>query len=78
MSACGCSPGRRDRTVRAYPTPGRAELGKGPCAVTKQADVPAKMRDGVTLLADVYRPTETGTYPVILTRLPYNKSVAQT
>ncbi len=60
------------------PEPGRAELAKGPCAVTKQADVPAKMRDGVTLLADVYRPTETGTYPVILMRLPYDKSVAQT
>ena len=26
---------------------------KGPCTVSKQVDVPAKMRDGVTLLADV-------------------------
>ena len=42
------------------------------------AIVPAKMRDGVTLLADVYRPTEPGTYPVILMRLPYNKATAQT
>jgi len=51
---------------------------KGPCAVSKEVDVPAKMRDGVTLLADVYRPTEPGSYPVLLMRLPYNKSTAQT
>ena len=51
---------------------------KGPCAVSKQIDVPAKMRDGVTLLADVYRPTEAGSYPVLLMRLPYNKTTAQT
>jgi uncharacterized protein len=55
-----------------------ADLSKGPCTVTKQADVPAKMRDGITLLADVYRPTEAGSYPVILMRLPYDKSTAQT
>jgi hypothetical protein len=47
-----------------------ADVSKGPCAVTKLIDVPAKMRDGVTLLADVYRPIEAGSYPVILMRLP--------
>ncbi|CAN5383970.1 CocE/NonD family hydrolase [soil metagenome] len=31
------------------------------------------MRDGVTLSADVYRPTADGKYPVILMRTPYNK-----
>jgi hypothetical protein len=51
---------------------------KGPCTVSKQVDVPAKMRDGVTLLADVYSPTEPGSYPVLLMRLPYNKRAAQT
>jgi putative CocE/NonD family hydrolase len=55
-----------------------ADVSKGPCGVTKQADAPAKMRDGVTLLADIYRPTEAGSYPVILMRLPYDKTVAQT
>jgi predicted acyl esterase len=50
-----------------------AAPSKGPCTVTKQVDVAAKMRDGVTLLADVYRPTEAGSYPVILMRLPYDK-----
>jgi hypothetical protein len=51
---------------------------KGPCTVSKQVDVPAKMRDGVTLLADVYSPIGPGSYPVLLMRLPYNKSTAQT
>ena len=50
----------------------------GPCQVQKQINVGAKMRDGVTLYADVYRPKEPGTYPVILMRLPYNKDAAQT
>lgn len=38
-------------------------------------DVPAKMRDGTTLRADVYRPDGDGPYPVLLTRLPYGKDV---
>ncbi|WP_143754873.1 CocE/NonD family hydrolase, partial [Listeria seeligeri] len=37
-------------------------------------DIPAKMRDGVTLYADIYRPADEGKYPVLLTRLPYSKS----
>ena len=32
------------------------------------------MRDGVTLSADVYRPSADGRFPVILTRTPYLKS----
>lgn len=59
-------------------TPAWAALGPGPCAVEKQADVPAKMRDGTVLLADVYRPREAGSYPVLLMRLPYDKDAAQT
>lgn len=36
-------------------------------------DVPATMRDGVTLRANVYRPAGEGQWPVLLTRLPYGK-----
>ncbi len=36
-------------------------------------DVPATMRDGVTLRANIYRPAAEGSYPVLLTRLPYGK-----
>ncbi len=36
-------------------------------------DVPATMRDGVTLRADVYRPVGPGPWPTLLTRTPYGK-----
>jgi putative CocE/NonD family hydrolase len=38
-------------------------------------NVPSVMRDGTTLRADVYRPEGEGEYPVLLTRLPYNKDL---
>ncbi|HEY0756587.1 MAG TPA: CocE/NonD family hydrolase [Ktedonobacteraceae bacterium] len=38
-------------------------------------DVPAKMRDGVTLRANVFRPAGEGRWPVLLTRLPYGKDL---
>src|SRR5215203_394280 len=45
------------------------------CSVRKEANVSATMRDGTVLLADVYRPVEAGSYPVLLMRLPYNKAL---
>ncbi|MBF6059638.1 CocE/NonD family hydrolase [Nocardia terpenica] len=51
--------------------------GRGPCAVTKQENVPATMRDGVVLQADVYRPQTSDPVPVILMRTQYGKSEAQ-
>ncbi|MGH2350335.1 MAG: CocE/NonD family hydrolase, partial [Chloroflexota bacterium] len=45
--------------------------------VTVQRDVPSRMRDGVTLFADVYRPAGEGPFPVILMRLPYDKTQAE-
>ena len=41
--------------------------------ITVQKNVPARMRDGTTLISDVYRPAAEGEYPVLLTRLPYSK-----
>jgi putative CocE/NonD family hydrolase len=41
--------------------------------VTIEFDVAARMRDGVTLLADVYRPEGPGPWPMLLTRTPYGK-----
>jgi uncharacterized protein len=43
-------------------------------AVIVEHNVPAKMRDGVTLRADIYRPRAEGKFPVLLTRTPYNKT----
>lgn len=37
-------------------------------------DVPVPMRDGTVLRADVYRPAGTGSFPVLVSRHPYDKS----
>ena len=41
--------------------------------ITYESNVAVKMRDGVTLRADIYRPNADGKYPVLLQRTPYNK-----
>jgi uncharacterized protein len=42
-------------------------------AVVVQTGVRVKMRDGVTLVADIFRPKAPGKFPVLLTRTPYNR-----
>ena len=42
--------------------------------ITVRRNVPVKMRDGVTLQADIYRPTANGKFPVLLVRTPYDKT----
>jgi putative CocE/NonD family hydrolase len=44
-----------------------------PYAVTYERNAKIKMRDGVTLHADIYRPNAEGKFPVLLQRTPYNK-----
>jgi putative CocE/NonD family hydrolase len=44
-----------------------------PQAITIDFDVPATMRDGTVLRANVYRPTGVGRWPVLLFRTPYGK-----
>jgi putative CocE/NonD family hydrolase len=41
--------------------------------VTIERGVAVKMRDGVVLRADIYRPSEGGKFPVLLQRTPYDK-----
>ncbi len=43
--------------------------------VVVEYDVPASMRDGVTLRANIFRPAGDGPWPVLLTRLPYGKDL---
>ncbi|HLG62604.1 MAG TPA: CocE/NonD family hydrolase [Ktedonosporobacter sp.] len=43
--------------------------------ITVEFNVPAVMRDGVTLRANVYRPAGEDRWPVLLTRLPYGKDL---
>jgi predicted acyl esterase len=43
--------------------------------MTIEWDVPIKTDDGVALRADIFRPTEPGTYPTILSYGPYGKGL---
>jgi putative CocE/NonD family hydrolase len=51
-------------------------LSKPTHKVTVERKVRVPMRDGVVLIADVYRPKEEGKYPVILQRTPYGRGNA--
>lgn len=42
--------------------------------VTIDHDVSTTMSDGVNLISDIYRPDQTGKFPVILSRTPYGKN----
>ena len=42
-------------------------------SITYERSVAVKMRDGVTLRADIYRPKAEGKFPTLLQRTPYNK-----
>ena len=44
---------------------------------SQRGECPSEDARRDNLYADVYRPTEAGTYPVLLIRLPYNKAFAQ-
>ncbi len=43
--------------------------------ISVEFNVPATMRDGTVLRANVYRPAGAGRWPVLLTRLPYGKDL---
>ncbi len=49
-----------------------AQRPTGPVVVEK--NVPATMRDGVVLRADIYRPDRPGSFPALLQRTPYSKN----
>jgi uncharacterized protein len=55
-------------SVTAQSTDHLPELG-----VIIETNVRVKMRDGVSLATDIYRPKAPGKFPVILTRTPYNR-----
>jgi uncharacterized protein len=45
--------------------------------IVVERDLAARMRDGVRLYADVYRPEASGRFPALLMRTPYDKSEAR-
>jgi putative CocE/NonD family hydrolase len=72
VAACGA--GSSTPTASSHWPPGH---DRGPCEVAKRENVPATMRDGTVLRADVYRPRTQDPVPVILMRTQYGKSSAQ-
>ena len=52
---------------------GALSYGEEHYEVIVERDVPATMRDGMVLRADIYRPKADGKFPVLLTRTPYDK-----
>jgi putative CocE/NonD family hydrolase len=77
LSACGSGDNRGAAPLSGASQAWPSAAGGGPCAVTKQAEVPARMRDGTILRADLYRPQTPEPVPVILMRTQYGKSSAQ-
>jgi prophage maintenance system killer protein len=49
---------------------------RGSYAIQVERNVPARMRDGTVLRADLYRPRGTGPFPILLMRTPYDKAIA--
>ncbi|HSD29468.1 MAG TPA: CocE/NonD family hydrolase [Vicinamibacteria bacterium] len=59
-------------SLAALPAAAKPSLGEH--HVTVESGVRVPMRDGVALVADVYRPTADGRFPVLLQRTPYNRA----
>ncbi len=57
----------------AVNTPAPADKPGNHPGVQVQLNVPAPMRDGVKLMADVFTPDGPGPFPVLLSRTPYDK-----
>jgi uncharacterized protein len=75
VRASGIEPGQRQ--LNGPQTTGREyrNLSRPVHAITRDDDVPVRMRDGVNLLADVHRPVEPGRYPVLVAASPYPRQI---
>lgn len=73
--ASGTEPGQRQ--LNGPQTTGREyrNLSQPSFAISRDDDVPAPMRDGIALLADVHRPAAPGRYPVLIAASPYPRQI---
>jgi putative CocE/NonD family hydrolase len=62
--------------VLSLASPAAFALPPASHAVRVDANLEARMRDGVALRADVYRPDSPGRFPALLLRTPYSKNPA--
>lgn len=66
-----------ERVLNGPQTTGRTyrNLSRPRFGIRRDANVAVPMRDGVTLLADVHRPDEIGTYPALVAASPYPRQM---
>jgi uncharacterized protein len=71
----GIDPGQRQ--LNGTQTSGRTyrELSTPDYGMTQDDDVVVPMRDGINLLADVYRPDAPGKFPVLIAASPYPRQI---
>ena len=71
----GTEPGQR--LLNGPQTSGREylNLSTPQYEITRGDDVTVPMRDGIQLLADVFRPTAPGRYPVLIAASPYPRQI---
>ncbi|HRU24707.1 MAG TPA: CocE/NonD family hydrolase, partial [Candidatus Latescibacteria bacterium] len=50
------------------------EQETGALGIIVEPDVPVRMRDGITLRANVFRPNSSGRFPALVQRTPYGKA----
>ena len=68
---------RGQRQLNGPQTTGRdyRNLSQPKFKITRDDDVHVEMRDGISLLADVYRPFAPGRYPVLIAASPYPRQI---
>src|SRR5580692_11788630 len=71
----GVDPGQRQ--LNGTQTSGREyrELSTPDYRMTQDYDVAVRMRDGINLMADVYRPDAPGKFPVLIAASPYPRQI---
>ncbi len=53
-----------------------AAAAQGEFSVKQESGVRAEMCDGISLVADIFRPDQEGTFPVLLQRTPYDRGTS--
>jgi predicted acyl esterase len=77
IKASGIEPGQRRLNGPQTTGPDYRNLSQPTYVMVEDDDVPVAMRDGVTLLADVHRPTQPGRYPGLVAASPYPRQIQQ-
>jgi hypothetical protein len=74
-SVSGTEPGQRQ--LNGVQTTGRQyrNLSEPKYAIARDNDVPVPMRDGINLLADVWRPNAPGRFPILIAASPYPRQI---